>query len=135
MLQGQRECQALLLAARHLRDLPFELALQPDALGHLGGARRDAVEAAYSSRTSRTLAFSGSEVAWSWTPMRGRRLASPGRVVGSSPSTRIEPALGLPIPMQHSRVVVLPAPLRPSSPKMVPRGTAKLMPATASTAP
>ena len=59
---------------------------------------------------------------------------SRGRV-GSSPRTRIEPAVGRPRPMQHSSVVVLPAPLRPSNPKIVAGGTAKVMPSTAVTRP
>jgi hypothetical protein len=37
--------------------------------------------------------------------------------------------------MQHSSVVVFPAPLRPSNPKIVPGGTTKLMPSTAASAP
>ncbi len=67
--------------------------------------------------------------------MHGRNRASPSGRVGSSPRTRTLPAVGLPMPMQHSRVVVFPAPFRPSSPKTVPRGTEKLIPATASTVP
>jgi hypothetical protein len=43
VLQREREREALLLAARHLRDLTVELPVEADPLGHLGGPRRDPV--------------------------------------------------------------------------------------------
>ena len=48
---------------------------------------------------------------------------SRGRVTGSSPSTRIEPASGARSAASMSRRVVLPAPLGPTSPVTVPAGT------------
>ena len=49
----------------------------------------------------------------------------------SSPSTRTVPALGSSRPSSIDRVVVLPAPLPPSSAAVTPRSTAKPMPSTA----
>ena len=53
----------------------------------------------------------------------------------SSPSTVIEPAVGVSTPSSIDSVVVLPAPLPPSSAVVVPRRTAKETPLTASTLP
>ena len=53
----------------------------------------------------------------------------------SSPNTVIRPALGARRPSSIAIVVVLPAPLAPSSAVVLPRGTTKLKPSTASTAP
>ena len=49
----------------------------------------------------------------------------------SSPSTVIRPALGASRPSSIAIVVVLPAPLAPSSAVVLPRGTAKLSSSTA----
>ena len=47
----------------------------------------------------------------------------------------MRPELGRTMPMQLSSVVVLPAPLRPSRPKIDPAPTEKLIPSTATTSP
>ena len=49
----------------------------------------------------------------------------------SAPNTRTVPAVGVTSPMIMAMVVVLPAPLPPSSPVIEPAGSAKLIPATA----
>src|SRR6266851_4566006 len=53
----------------------------------------------------------------------------------SMPSTLISPAVGSSSPSSMAMVVVLPAPLPPSSPSTVPRGTAKVRSSTATTSP
>ena len=53
----------------------------------------------------------------------------------SSPSTRICPAVGSRRPSSMESVVVLPAPLPPSSATVAPAGTLKSMPSTATTLP
>ena len=53
----------------------------------------------------------------------------------SSPKMRMRPAVGSSRPSSIDSVVVLPAPLPPSSAAVTPAGTAKSMPSTASVAP
>ncbi len=53
----------------------------------------------------------------------------------SWPSTLIEPAVGTSRPSNMAMVVVLPAPLPPSSPTVAPAGVVKSMSSTASTSP
>ena len=53
----------------------------------------------------------------------------------SQPSTEIAPAVGVSTPSSIDSVVVLPAPLPPSSAVVVPARTANEMPLTASTSP
>ena len=66
-------------------------------------------------------------------PIRCLRSASP--LVGSYPSTDVVPLVGVRYPSSTSVVVVLPAPLGPSSAKTSPWSTCRSMPATASTSP
>src|SRR6478609_8487074 len=83
----------------------------------------------------------------SWSPVRrsnvrspsGRtpssRLAAVGSAHTSCPRTNARPASGRNRPVTIDRVVVLPAPLGPTSPKNDPRGTSRSMPRTAMRSP
>src|SRR5256885_1531233 len=53
----------------------------------------------------------------------------------STPSTSMSPAVGSSRPSNMAMVVVLPAPLPPSSPSTAPGGTAKVRSSTATTSP
>ena len=60
--------------------------------------------------------------------------AKPG-LPGDSPSSVVEPALGVASPSRTRMAVVLPAPLGPSRPQTVPSGTASDRPSTAVVSP
>src|SRR4051812_38830892 len=60
--------------------------------------------------------------------MPSRAMASDGRPMSSLPSKRIEPCRRATMPMIDLSVVVLPAPLRPSSVTTSPSATSKSMP-------
>src|SRR5260370_38389066 len=62
-----------------------------------------------------------------------RRLASRGCFVTSSPSRTMRPPVGRTRVFRQPRVVLLPAPFGPSSPKNSPASTANEIPRTAST--
>ncbi len=84
-------------------------------------------------RMSRPVRRSSSDGVSVSTPVR-RRSAGPS-TVGSRPSTRAWPAVGLSTPLSSRTVVVLPAPLCPSTPKMAPGGTSSDRSSTARTSP
>jgi hypothetical protein len=62
-------------------------------------------------------------------------LAATGCFTTSKPATRRTPALGFRIPAIARSVVVLPAPLGPTKPRIAPAGTAKERSSTAFSAP
>src|SRR5919206_3569445 len=70
---------------------------------------------------------------WSTTPIRSRKLRS--ERCGSKPSTSTSPPSRVRYPSRISTVVVLPAPLGPSSPKTSPSSISKLIPRSASSLP
>jgi len=135
VLEREGERETLLLAARHLGDLPVELAVEPDPLGHLGGPRCDTVVSRVQLehltgvrllRQRGRLQLPRRCAAGAW---RGPRA---GRV---EPEHANRPGGRLPQPDAALQRRRLPAPLRPSSPKIVPGATAKPMPSTAARRP
>src|SRR5829696_5858634 len=81
-----------------------------------------------SSTASPTRNRSGSAESCCWLPT-SERSRGPS-TAGSSPSTRTEPPSARRSPCRHSTVVVLPAPLAPSSPTISPSATSRSTPST-----
>src|SRR5205823_8572366 len=84
-------------------------------------------------RFSRPVRLSSTAAYWPARPMRARTAA--GSRITSTPSTPARPASGRTVVVSTRTVVVLPAPLGPSSPSTVPAGTAKSIPSSATTSP
>jgi hypothetical protein len=109
------------------------LSLSPQSVINCFQSVEPALSEANRDRASQTWIRSGSADSWSWHPMRCRRVADSVR--GLSPRTRNLPSSARRRPWRHSTVVVLPAPLGPSKPKISPRFTLKDTSSTALNAP
>ena len=82
---------------------------------------------------SRPVSSSSTVADWPVRPIERRTAA--GSASTSCPATRAVPRVGFVSVVIIRTVVVFPAPLGPSSPSTVPRGTAKLTSSTASVSP
>src|SRR5579884_3933877 len=116
-----------------LAKLVLRLSARPHCSSNCSRLTRLRGAVANRSRASQTLRRPGSADSCNWLPIRRRRLAR--CVQGSRPRTRIWPPSACRSPCRHSTVVVLPAPLGPSRPKISPAATSKDTSSTATIDP
>jgi hypothetical protein len=81
------------------------------------------------TRFSKPVRYSSTAAYWPDSPIR--RLTSAGSDATSTPATRADPPSGRSNVVRHRTVVVLPAPFGPSNPRILPFGTAKSTPPSA----
>ena len=136
MDQRDEERQALLLAARKLLERLAGLAVEPDV-------RQPLVDLALAERYAVEPGEETNDLARGEVLLKARRLerdairdfALNGSRRASIPSIRIVPDRGVSSPSIALNVLVLPAPLGPSRPKISPRAISRLSSETATLAP
>ena len=129
--QGEHQEQPLALPAAERGERRAAPLGQPELLEQLAAVAGQPV--ANSSTASPTRNRSGSAESCSWLPTSGRNPFGLGHGVEAEDPQR--PASGRRRPWMHSTVVVLPAPLAPTSPTISPARTSRSRPSTTTLSP